>query len=152
MAGVFQRGVFQLPPAFQVESDQVEWFAHLSEPVRLHPGLSARYHQFFTIDAHFTPRVDVVLGSWIYQWSEPVREPIGTKAPRQAFFFWHPRTLLVPDVTVTLAATETNTDSVLIGIEAGLTPDPPLPSQEGANVVITEVPVQRAGAISIEGE
>ena len=50
-------------------------------------------------------------------------------------------------ITGTLSAVEINSDVVAVGVETVI-PDV-LPSQEGASVVITEIPALSDGAISI---
>jgi len=66
---------------------------------------------------------------WFALLSEPVRQPLGLKADLQETIAHPPRTLPTPDLTVALAATETNSDVAQFDINvydssSAATPDP----------------------------
>lgn len=124
------------------------WYRPLNEPVRLPKGLRAWYHPYGSQDTEFVPRANALFGSWYPTLSLPVRLPKGLKAPYHPAFFYHPRTLPPVNLTVTMAALEINSDVALFGVDV-FDPEPPVPSQEGASVVIIEVPVADDGSVSI---
>lgn len=124
-----------------------KWGYAWSEPVRQKPGLGIRYQKVDYQDPAALLRPFTAL-TW-HQWlTEPVRLPIGQKAQLQQDLYWHPRTLPTPNVVLTLAATEPNSDNPEFGMEVYV-PPPVIPSQEGASVLITEIPANSNGAASI---
>jgi len=132
-----------VPPAANI----IGWFIPLADPVRLPVGLKAWLQRDFTIDTEFIPQE--FEGAWYVPLSEPVRLPIGLRAWLQ--HYWEgPNRLLPPvDITATMAATETNTDTALFGIYVTATPVTPSAGATTANVSISEIPVENNAAASL---
>lgn len=120
------------------------WYTPLSEPVRIKPGLKVALQRFNTQDTDFIPKPQTFM-AWFSWLTEPVRLKKGLRAHYHYPYFAPPRALPTPNITMTLSVTESQ-DTALFGIDVfGI----PTPSRAGASVVITEIPVQDDGAISI---
>lgn len=92
------------------------WHQPWSEPPVKHKlGLNPALQQFDPLQVPVLPPSFSFLVGYNW-WSEPVKLPIGLKAWHQQFLAYHPRLLPTPNVTATLAATETGQDTALIGI------------------------------------
>ena len=128
-------------------AQNMAWYANLNEPVRLKPGLHSELQKFVSLDFPVLPPPALSLQGW-YNWlEEPVRLPKGLKTYLQQDLAYHPRVLPTPDITMTMAATETNSDSAIFALNVysvGLTI-----SGEGAKVSIIEVAVPGAGLASV---
>jgi len=132
-------------PVQPLSSNLIQWFAPLSEPVRLKIGLKVQDQPFFQFEPEPPEAMEIPWYGWL---SEPVREKIGLRAWLQQTTAYPPRLLPTPNVTVTMAATETNNDVALFGINVY---DSITPSGTGtsANVSIAEVPTENNAAASI---
>lgn len=123
------------------------WFMPLSEPVRepqrLHAALNP-YQGPFVLQP---PGSATLILGWFTWLSEPVRELQGLRAPYQEVLAYHPRVLPTPNVTLTLDATETNTDDATFGIN--ITASSTASGTGSASVSITEIPAMSQGAMSI---
>lgn len=106
----------QMAPDFVIGAVPIipdQFYQPFQDPVWEKPGLRASLQQFLALDAELPPTPAEFLEGW-YNWlSEPVRDKPGLKAALQQFFAYHPRVLPTPDVTMTMAATETNSDVFL---------------------------------------
>lgn len=100
-------------PVQPVVSTLIQWFAPLSVPVRIRPGLWAADQQFFFFEPEPPEAMEIEWYAWL---SQPVRLKPGLKAPYQQFLAYHPRILPNPNVTVRMAATETNSDIFLAAV------------------------------------
>lgn len=133
LAALQQFDALQAPVVPQVASF-IPWYAPFADPVRLKPGLLAANQAFFFYGPEFPEDLDV---DWYHPFSEPKRFKPGLRADLQQFFAYHPRILPNPDVTATMAATETNADVFLGAINVynggGTTPG------QGAKVSIVEI-------------
>lgn len=121
-----------------------QWFA---EPVRTLPGLGPHLQQVDSLPTPVLPLAST-LNSWFHPLSDPVWLPIGLKDWLQQTTAWPPRLLPPADVTATMAATETNNDVALIGVQVY---DSAAPSgaAASANVSIAEVPTENNAAASL---
>lgn len=99
------------PTAFTLEAVlESKWHQPWSEPsVKEKKGLGAYLQRTFTIDATTVFGIVNILRAYRF-WAEPVKEKIGFKAYLQQTLAWGPQTLPNPTVTVTIGATETNSD------------------------------------------
>lgn len=88
------------------------WYGNLSEPVRIKRGLRASLQPFFTGDTTVIPTGRLL--QWYAPWREPVRFKPGLRASLQQTAAWPPRLLPTPNITGTMAATETK-DTFLAG-------------------------------------
>jgi len=132
----------------QIASSAVpSWFAPLSEPVRLKVGLRTDLQQTFTTDTVFifSP---FTLMPYFAPLSEPVRLPVGLRVQYQKEYFGPDRLLPNPDVTATMAATETNLDVFLAAINV-YDSGGSVSSNQGAKVSIAEVQVPGQDGMSI---
>ena len=148
MARLIYPALQQPIPVTDEQGRLTAWHRPLSEPVRVKRRLHASLNLFDAVDPDWLPN-PITFVMWWSPYSEPVRFKKGLRAPYHEPFFAPPRIVLAPDVTATLTATETSLDSIIAGV--ALDPQPPLPSQEGASVLIVEVPVLSDGALSIRG-
>ena len=127
-----------------------EWlgFNWWSEPVRLPRGIQQHLPQAF-----FTTNFIVGPGAFLDAVQKPYSDPIwpkrGLGAWLQQFLAYHPRYLPPPDITATMAATETNNDVALIALNVYSSVTPATGAQI-ANVSIVEIPAIAGGAVSIE--
>lgn len=131
-----------LPP---VVLTTASWYIPLAEPVRLPKGLRPSLQQAFTIDPFILTRSEAVTEDrWHQPWSEPVRLPRGLKAWLQTYKASTDGPEFIPDVTVTLNATEVNGDIFIAGIYvfSGL-------PVRRALVSIVEVPIPGNDPVSI---
>lgn len=124
------------------------WFRGLDTPVRTKPGLRAQLQQTFAFDAKWIIPPDAGIQGWFRPLERPLRRKPGLSAALQAAFFYEPRLLPNPNVTMTMAATETNRDIALFALNVynasgGTT------GALSANVSIVEVPINDDGALSI---
>lgn len=138
--GTWLQHVTDINP-FPRPSDQTtaaSWYIPLSEPVRLKPGLRVSLQQFLAIDPYsLTQPERVSEDKWHEPWAEPVRLPKGLGAWLQAFrAATDIPTSIIPNVTVTISATETNNDVFLGGIKVFAS----LPARR-ALVSIVEIPI-----------
>ncbi len=104
-------------------------------PVLSKTGLQTALQQSFTIDAPYIFGIVNVLRGYT-PWSEPVRQKIGLKAYLQQFLAHEPRAIGPTPVTMTLSATETNSDifAGAIFVGEGLPPTSAIVSvEEGFN-------------------
>jgi len=123
------------------------WFANLSEPVRLPIGLRPWYQQFECNDAIPNPEPEHFADAWIPSFTLPVWFLPGLRAWYQQALFQPPRMLPTPNVSVTLAATETNADVFLAGVDVAESGSASTPA--GASVTITEIPAIDGAGMSI---
>lgn len=125
------------------------YYNWLTTPVRLKRGIGSHLQQFDPLQVPVQPSGATLLQGWYNWFSEPVRQPKGLKPWLQQFFTAPPRYLPPAQVTMTLAATEINSDVALIGINvySGSTP---VTGVTSANVSISEIKAQNSGFTSIE--
>lgn len=88
---------------------EASWYAPLSEPVRLKPGLGAYLQDYQALEVPVVTPAFLIM-PWFSWLSEPVRLPEGLKAWLQRDFFAPPRLLPTPTITATMAWTEVNND------------------------------------------
>lgn len=138
---------FLFYPSLPILRD-ISWFAPFSDPVRQKIGLAAFLQQFDSLQTPVVPPPSTLLLGFNW-WSEPVREMPGLKTQLQAFLFAPPRLLPTPDVTATMAATETNEDVALFGVYVY---NPATPSTAGPAIrtSVIEIPQDRGSVASIE--
>lgn len=139
-----------LNPNSQITQNfESRWHYAWSEPVRLkrgtHPGLQS-FSAFidspvFQLDARIVRYLPL---------SEPVWPKKGLKQQLQQTLAMPPRLLPTPNVIARMAATETNRDIALFGIDIGDNVPKPYVLFAGANVTVTEIPAISGGALSIE--
>lgn len=124
-----------------------KWHQSWSLPVRIKPGMYAWRQRDFTIDAQIRPPPVPSIG-YFMAFSQPYLVREMKLIPPE--FFWEPRTLPPPFVTVTMtmATTEINSDVAEFGVNVS-DPEPTPPSLEGASVAIVEIPANQDGALSI---
>lgn len=124
-----------------------KWHQSWSLPVRIKPGMYAWRQRDFTIDAQIRPPPVPSIG-YFMAFSQPYLVREMKLIPPE--FFWEPRTLPPPFVTVTMtmATTEINSDVAEFGVNVS-DPEPTPPSLEGASVAIVEIPANQDGAVSI---
>lgn len=121
------------------------WIYPLSEPVRSKRWKSAAYYSAWFMD-RFIPTGPGNF-PWFQALSEPKRFKRGLLARYQKSFFGPDRLLPTPNVTMTMAATETNSDEALFALNvvgSSLTTGTPR-----AQVSITEVPIVSGGGVGI---
>lgn len=114
------------------------WFQPLSSPVRIKLGVLSGDQPFFFFEPEPPEFMEI---PWYAPLSEPVRLPIGLKAPYQQFLAYHPRILPPTNVTVTMAATETNEDVAIFAINVYNAVSPTTSAGTGAKVSVVEIPV-----------
>jgi hypothetical protein len=116
-----------------------QWLFPWTEPVRQKPGLK-NYLQQTTAFAPLPVFNPVGFTSWYSPWRDPVRIRPGLLARLQRWLFEPDEKPPAVTITVTLNATEINTDEALFGINV-YGASPAIPSQAGVKVSIMEVPV-----------
>lgn len=133
-----------LPDVTKYES---AWHYPWSEPVRV-----KRLHVSQFPVVAFTPLtpLDKIEATWHHPWSEPVRLKIGLRPELNQSFNTNIFPVPIGGVTVTISATETNTDMASFGIFVYGSTTPVFVQIAGANVSIREVPAIDGGAASIE--
>ncbi len=123
------------------------WFVPLSEPVRTKSGVRTGDQLFFSFDP-------VQLGSmevpWYVPFSIPVRVKPSLKPSLQQSLAQPPRLLPPANVTVTMAATETNSDVAQFAINVYTGGGTTIPGQ-GAQVSIEEIPIPGNSKVSNKG-
>ena len=124
------------------------WYAPLGEPKRLKLGLEAGLQRFTSLDFTVVPPPALSLQGWYNWFGEPVWPQKGLKSYLQQTIAYHPRLLPNPDVTMVMAATETNNDVALFGINV-YNASGTVTSGEGARVSIIEVTPSGTGPTSI---
>lgn len=134
-------------PVVPLVSSFIPWFAPLSEPVRVKPAIRTGDQPFFSLEPEPPEAMEMPWYSW---WSEPVRQKIGFKAWLQQTTAYPPRLLPTPNVTVTMAATETDTDVAQFVINAYNGGSTTIPGQ-GAQVSIEEIPIPGNSPVSNKG-
>lgn len=142
-----QQQVLAFDPLPRVSFGWPQW---LSEPVRQKPGLGAWLQRFDSLQTPIQPNVANLLEGWYNWFSEPVRTLAGLKAHLQQTLAYHPRILPTPNVTVTMSATETNSDVAEFAINV-YTGSTPVVSGQGANVSLEEIPIPGNSRVSNKG-
>jgi hypothetical protein len=143
-------GMFAPPLLSSITKDnpavnEAMWHLRWLDPVRMKPGLSPGLQQSFTESTVelFSPQLG--LEGWFNWFSDPVRTKPGLGTWLQQFLAHHPRTLPTPNVTVTIAARETNTDSALIAVNVVQSSTTGTGQALSASVSIVEVFVGQSG-------
>jgi hypothetical protein len=136
-----------LTPTQAVPNLESKWHYAWSEPVRLKRGLHPSLH-LFTVYLNITS-VFVPTRMLYRPWVDPVRIKLGLQTRLQQFFAAPPRYLPKPNVTMTMAAIETNADIALFGIGVGDEAVTPPPIAQ-INVSIEEIPATGSGSASLE--
>ena len=135
---------YQVP--VQPQSNRlIQWYDNLSEPVRFPPRLHAALNPYQFYEPDFPEDMEPTWFQWL---SEPVRLPLGLKAWLQQTTAWEPRLLPPANVFVTMAATETNNDVALFGIQV-YSSVAPSGGVASANVSIAEIPVENNASASL---
>lgn len=143
----FQYQAFARPTPIVVFPDR--WNPVWSEPVRLPVGLKTHFQSFLAYTHREAP-VDLRIIPWFTNLSEPVRSPVGLKFYLQREYWGPSRHLPTPDVTVTMAATEINSDIFLGAINVY---DDGGSSTSGAGAKVSIVEIGLGGdPVSIEEE
>lgn len=142
LAAPFIAGPVLNPDTQITQNYESRWHQPWSEPRRFKRGLGAWLQQSATLHTPPFPNFITTI-NWYAALSEPVRQPQGFKVWLQPFLALYPRTAGVPDVIVTLSATEINSDSAFFGISE-------YKPAHKANVSIEEIPDLRRGNLSIE--
>lgn len=145
-------GAGQIPPSGAPETvTESRWHQPWSEPVRQKPGLRANLQQPFATNANWIidPSRETLRG-WYNWFSEPVRFKRGLPTPLQQSFTGPPRLLPRASVTMTIAATEVNTDVFLGAINVYTGTSTTVPGQ-GAQVSIEEIPIPGNSKVSNKG-
>lgn len=124
------------PPPEIITEDK--WHFPWSEPVRFRRMLTGDIEAVFFPPVQPPPPPDPGNMAWFAQFSEPLYPKSGLSARLQMFFTWPPRHLPTPDVTVTMAATEVDTD-VFLGAINVYDATSSTTSGAGARVSIEEV-------------
>lgn len=112
LAGL-QRPLFEDPANTTLPGSRPTWFAPFSEPKRFKPALGVEHHQYSLIGFPIQPQVNTLI-QWYANLSQPVMLPIGLKTWLQMTTAMPSRLLPTPDITATMAATETNADRAQI--------------------------------------
>lgn len=123
------------------------WYAPFPMPVRLPKGLKFYLQRYDTQDSVFVFNPFRLI-PYFMALSEPLRPKPGLKAYLQQTAAYHPRILPNPNVTLVLAATETNNDVALFGLDV-YNSSGTVTSGEGARVSIIEVAPSGTGPTSI---
>lgn len=125
-----------------------DWRQWLSEPVRQKRGLGAWLQQFDSLQVPVVPSTTTFLEGWYNWFSEPVRFLKGLKAPYQQFLAYHPRLVPNPNVTATMAATETNADIFqgAVNVYQSVTP---ATGTAGAKVSVVETPIPGSDPVGV---
>ena len=126
------------------------WYGELSYPTELMRQRMKLRTDLQSTVALETPVVPpaATLIQWFSNLSEPVRLPVGLRAAWQRAFTGADRLLPTPDVTIVMAATETNLD-VFLGAINVYDSGGSATSNQGARVSISEVPVPGSDGMSI---
>lgn len=122
------------------------WYVPFSEPVRLKRGIPSIEQHYFEFEPEPPEFLDI---PWYGRLSEPVRFKPGLRAHLQQALAQPPRILPTPNVTATMAATETDTDVFLGAINVYSGGSANIPGQ-GANVSLEEVQIPN-DPVSIKG-
>lgn len=134
-------------PVVPPVSSFIPWFAPFSEPVRTKPSIRTGDQPFFSLEPEPPEAMEI---PWYSPLSEPVRQKIGLKAWLQQTTAMPPRLLPTPNVTVIMAATETNSDVAEFAINVYTGGSTTIPGQ-GAQVSIEEIKIPGNSPVSNKG-
>jgi hypothetical protein len=123
-----------------------QWHAPFSEPKRFKQGLGAHLQQLQTVG--FIPQPSAFNFAWWKPLNEPKRFKLALRADEQQFRAGPERLLPKPNVTVTIAATETSGDVALFGIVVYNTAV--TSGVDSVSVSISEIPATDGASASIE--
>ena len=137
-----------LNPNTQITQNyESRWHQGWSEPVRIKPALRTGLHPFTNfVNVISIPDVRLVKFQWL---AEPVRQKRGLLPWLQQTITTPPRLLPPANVTMTMAATETNTDTALFDFWVYTAPSPALDLTD-VEVSITEIPAADNASASIK--
>lgn len=131
-----------------IQKIESRWHYPWSEPVRKKPGLGAWLQDTTAPKTPIFPTGIARLSQWFAPLSEPVRLRLGLRAGLQRFF-QSSQEVVLPDVFVTLSATETNNDSAFFGVTV-YNAVPVVTRVPTVVVSIKEIPVIRTADVSTE--